>query len=356
VRADAVRFEVLPGVAVDILGDDATMRHFHAEYGVTRVPLPGDSTASMRVTVVLGGPRSAPIDERGIIVGSHKTVSWRAVVGPPDHGRIDATITLRGRPQWFGLSLIQGYIIEPLISVAAAAAGGVLLPAAAIVVGPGATVLLGRSRSGKSSVSARAAAAGLPVLGDDQVHVDRAGMVSRFPRRFRFYDDLSATAPDAYRRLPARARRALAIRRIIRIASLGFVAPSLPVPVSDLGAVVAPATGISRIVVLERVRRASRVELGTLTPGEAAETAMGILDDQRRHLGVLGETWRTFLGEIRHREADVLRDLLTRVTVERMLIPEALGPAAAVDAVWQQLLRAVDRRDAPESATEVDAH
>lgn len=353
-RASGERFEVCPGIAVDILGDDATLRHFRAEYGSARVPLQADSRASMRVSIMLGGPPSGPMDAPGVIVGSHKTVSWHAVVGPPDPTRIDVTITLRGRPHSFGLSLIQGYLVEPLISVAAAAAGGVLLPSAAIVQGHGATILLGRSRSGKSSVSARAAAAGLQVLGDDQVHLDPAGTVSRYPRRFRLYDDLSATAPDAYRRLPARARRALAIRRIIRIATLGYVAPSLPISPGDLGAAVANASRISRVVVLDRVPTAQRVELAALSAGEAVEHAMGVLDDQRRHLRALGERWPMFLDETRRREADVLRGLLTGVTVERIRIPDALGAAAAVDAVWQQLMGAADRRDAPEPATEGD--
>ena len=61
------------------------------------------------------------------------------------------------------LVVLQGYVIEPLLALLAPAANHVLLPAAAIAPNRSAILLIGRSRSGKSSLSARAATGGIAV-------------------------------------------------------------------------------------------------------------------------------------------------------------------------------------------------
>ena len=98
-------------------------------------------------------------------------------------------------------------MIEPLLGLFAHAAGHVLLPAAAFGSTSGAILLIGRSRSGKSSLAARAAADGVGVLGDDHVLVAGSGECRAFPRRIRVYSDLAETAPRAYKLLP-RSKRA----------------------------------------------------------------------------------------------------------------------------------------------------
>jgi hypothetical protein len=77
--------------------------------------------------------------------GGHKTVNWRIELGSPEEPSLNAAIELRGAPRSFGLSLVQGYFVEPLLSLAAAREGSVLLPCAAIATDEGLLLLLGRS-------------------------------------------------------------------------------------------------------------------------------------------------------------------------------------------------------------------
>jgi hypothetical protein len=331
------RFDVVPGVALEISGDEGVQRHFAAEYGAGSTPQPGEETAHLRIVFGRDLAHAAGHDDGSVLSGSHKTVAWRVAVSAPDAERLTATISLRGVPRWFGLSLVQGYVVEPLLSVAAAAAGAVLLPAAGIVVRSGAIVLVGRSRAGKSSVTARAAAAGHGVLGDDQVIVVPGGTIRRFPRRLRFYDDLATTAPDAYRRLPARVRRALLIRRLARIASRGFIRPSLAVPATALGAAEVNDAPLTRFVVLERTADSPRFEVESIGSEEAIAAAMAVLEDQRRHLRHLGGGWSEHLTELARRERAVLTSALSTIPAERIRLPKTGDAAASVGAIWDHL-------------------
>jgi hypothetical protein len=333
------RFDVLPDVSLEVNGDDAALRHYAAEYGAPSTSSAGDGTAAVRVRIGHDrGDAPVPVGP-SVLGGRHKTVAWYAVVSDPDAHPISATISLRGRPRWFALSLTQGYLVEPLLSVAASDAGGVLLPAAAIVTETGGVVLLGRSRSGKSSLSARAAAAGLAVLGDDQVLIGRAGWLTRFPRRLRVYDDLRATAPEAFRRLPAWARRALRVRVLARLATAGYVRPSLAIPASDLGAAMVAEAPMTRFLVLERTSAVTDIEVQQISAEAAMAAAESVLDDQRRHLRKLGDAWRERLRTLAGSENDVLASALGSVAPERILIPDQWPAAVSVDAVWDRIRR-----------------
>ena len=219
--------------------------------------------------------------------------------------------------------LVQGFYLEPALSVAAARRDFVLLPAAALEEDGSAIVVLGRSRSGKSSVMTLALAAGRRVLGDDQVLLGADGTCRAFPRRLRLYPDLRETAPAAFRALPAAARGALWARAAARALSRGWVAPSLAVPSTALGPG-APegALPVSRLLLVERVEGVEDVVRGPLDVEAAVGSALAVLDEQRARLAVAaGDAWARALVDTREREADVLRSALAGARLERLRMP-----------------------------------
>ena len=337
-RIRSRRFAVLPRVSIQIRGDEAALRHYEAEYGwAAMAPAVQDSDA---VVVTFDGRsrNGTPAPGGSTLTGSHKTVSWHADVSDPSARPLRASIEVRGVPRWFGLSLTQGYLVEPLLSVAAADVG-VLLPAAAFVTDGGATVLLGRSRSGKSSLTMRAAAAGMPILGDDQVLVGRSGRITRFPRRLRVYDDLRDTAPDAVARLPGWARRALWARRVARILTAGHVRPSLAIPANAVrGAVESAEAPLARFVVLERTANLSRIEVERVDVDAALATATAVIADQRRHLARLGPAWSRHLDEVAMAERSTLAGAIARADATRVRIPDGWTAEASVEALWHGLV------------------
>jgi len=254
--------------------------------------------------------------------GGHKTVSWRIELGSPEASSLNAAIDLRGAPRSFGLSLVQGYFVEPLLSLAAAREGSVLLPCAAIATDEGLLLLLGRSRSGKSSLAVRALAAGAVVLGDDQAFVDEKGWCTTFPRRMRFYSDLRLTAPRAYARLTPKVRGGLQLRRVARRVTRGFVAPPVRVRTSALGTVpsVEPVR-VGRIVLIERRRDITTIQRREIATGETVDFGLTLLDEQRAKLAGAGPAWTSYLKRVRADEAAILRQAFQRHEVERIEVP-----------------------------------
>ena len=307
------------------------LRHFRAEYGAP------DATSPVRVAISIGArlPDGAAVD----LHGGHKTVRWSVSLGQGDADPLRAILALRGSPRWFGVSLVQGFLVEPLISLAAAFRGQVLLPAAAIAEEGGALLLIGRSRSGKSSVSARALALGRQVLGDDQVLIDPGGDVSPFPRRMRVYDDLLKTSPMAARALPPRTRLGLRLRRAVRVATRGFVAPSLALPRSAFGGgPAATAAPLHRIVVVRRSASAQELSMEGLAHEDVLSEAIEILGEQRRALSRLQrDDWLTIMRSAAEREAAMLDSALRRAPAYRVTVPEAWGAPSAVDALARAL-------------------
>ena len=300
---ESATFAPVDGVRLEIRGSRRTLRHYRAEYGPTAVAggAPPDLVLSFQS---LTGPP--------MLQGGHKGLRWRIALSPPAAAPIEATVALGGEPRSFGLSLLQGYVIEPLLGVVAAERERVLLPGAAIEVGGRALLVLGRSRSGKSSVTALAAARGLPVLGDDHVVLGTDGGCSPFPRRLRLYPDIRLTAPAAYARLGGVDRARLHGLAAVRRATRGLVAPPLRVPVEALGAR-ASTLPLGRIVVVER-RAASEPERVTLGLRELVAAAGSILGEQRRSLDTLSD--RQWLERIeRARAAE--DSLLERAFAER---------------------------------------
>lgn len=269
--------------------------------------------------------------------GGYRTLRWRIALGPFENSPHRATIELRGEPRTFGLSLLQGYVVEPLLGLVAPAAGHVLLPSAAVQTERGALLLIGRSRSGKSSLVARAAAAGTAVLGDDHVLVGADGCRA-FPRRLRLYPDIAQTAPAAYAALPARKRRSLRALGYLRAASGGALAPPVRVPVETLGVVLREPLRLARVVVIER-RDVSRLSAEALSSDEVVASALATLREQRQALEHADDPrWREHLELVLTREESLLREAFTATSdLSRLVVPTRLPAHESVAAIAAEL-------------------
>jgi hypothetical protein len=306
-------------VRLRVGGPDAVERHFRQEYGEVADASGGDVAVEVRF-----GPLACATPGRAVIVGGHKTARWRVALSAPDVRPLAATIELRGRPLSFATSLVQGYFVEPLVSIASARVGEVLLPSAALAGTDGALLLIGRSRSGKSSLAARAIASGWTVIGDDQVFLDARGYCRSFPRRMRFYWDLPQVAPRAYARLPRRMRVELGWRRAMRVVTRGYVRPSLPVSPRAFGQrhPSRPAR-VERVLVLERSDAVDAVTVIGADLAEVVATAGRLLEQQRERVAAGGDDgWRRAIYAAQRAEADVLRRALLHTgPLDRVLIP-----------------------------------
>jgi hypothetical protein len=318
-----VDYQLGPSLRLRICGGRGPLRHFAAEYAGAEARSPGEADVEIRFTGDEGpGPAAR---------GGYKTVSWRVALADPADGRLHAAIALRGRPRSFALSLVQGFFVEPLLSIAAARTETVLLPSAGIEEHGGALVLLGRSRSGKSTLAARALADGRGLLGDDQVLVEPSGLCRPFPRRLRVYGDLRRTAPDTYRRLAAPVRAGLLGRTVVARLTGGYVAPPVRVRPAALGQLNLPGGApVTRIVLVER-SDGSTLEHSPLGIDEAVASALEILGEQRARLHAAGgAAWRGRLEETRRLEAAVLASAWSRTSLSRLRVPR---PWAAPDAI-----------------------
>jgi hypothetical protein len=333
-RAESRPFRFGPDVHLRVTGDQAAVAHFVREYGWSMAD--PDATVDVDVSVTL---RTRDRAARSAIRGGHKTVQWTVVLGSPDARSLHAAIALRGAPRSFGLSLVQGYFVEPLVALACAHKGVVALPCAGIEENGRALLLMGRSGSGKSSVSARALGAGRPLLGDDQVLVEKSGVCWPYPRRMRFYPDLRETAPAAYARLPTAMRAALAARRIARTASRGYVAPSLAVSPRALGQLSSPPPmSLGRIVVIERAGSSAVLAEDRRDAQWAVAQACALLADQRTRLRAGADAaWRAALDEASREEARHVATAFSRSDVHLLRIPETWTAPQAIHALAQRL-------------------
>ena len=331
-------------VRLRIRGSRRVLRHFDAEYGEAAA-IPGtclrdggqSPTADLQPDVevrIRPGLLARPGSGGALVVGGHKSARWRVALAPPDAVPLRATIALAGGPPSFALSLVQGYFVEALVAVALARTGRVALPSAAFASGNGGTVLLGRSGAGKTTLTARALAAGRTVLSDDQVIIDGAGGARRYPRRLRFYPDIQQTAPDAWSRLTPGTRAALLRRHTVRRLTRGFVAPSLAVPVSELGTTVAAqAVPVRQLVVVDR---SGTGEL-TVTPRDAAwvvEQAGLVLADQRARLSAqVSGPWAAVLDSALAAERRTVAAAFRNVPAVEVAVPRAWGAQRSIDAL-----------------------
>jgi len=273
-----------------------------------------------------------PVPPGGAAHGGHKTARWWVALAKPDVRPLRVEMAIAGGPPSFALSLVQGYYVEPLVAVALAEAGYVALPSAAILSDDGALVVMGHSGSGKSSVSVRALARGLRVLGDDQVVIGTDGGCWPYPRRLRLYPDIEETAPEAWRRLNPSTRRALRLRRRVRRVTRGFVAPSLPVSQAELAPPVERVRSPARRLVV--VIRDANVNLTTERQRDArwgAERAAEVIAAQRSRFALAaGDSWRHALAATVRQETAVLRAWLESISVTELRVPRAWSAPTAV--------------------------
>jgi hypothetical protein len=245
--ADLYRFG--PDLVLSVRGDRRARAHFRAEYA----PAALDTESSVpAVEATVGSHTRTRVGTREAeLRGTHKLAWWRASLpAAPDADAMRVAVDVRGP---LGLALVQSYILEPLVSLAAVRAGYVLLPSAAIARNGDALLLIGRSRSGKSSLAALALAAGRRVLGDDQVLIVPGQDCRPFPRRLRLYPDLARTAPAAFAALRPSARHALTGLGQVKSLTRGFVAPPLRINSSAFGSGVTPTClPIGEVVVIQR--------------------------------------------------------------------------------------------------------
>ena len=323
---------ILPGIQLEVTGDAAAIRHFHAEYGSDAGSPAESRPVARRLSVSFVDRLGADLPTDG-----HRSVRWQARFERIGPGDLRLEIALRGWPRWFGLSLVQGYLTEPALSLLVAEGGSVLLPAAGIVHDGRVDLLIGRSRSGKSSLSMRALAAGLSILGDDQVHIGRDGTCTRFPRRLRVYDDLAATAPGAIHKLPGSLRTQLALRSVVRRLTRGGIRPSLPVDIADIGGKVAAPAPLGRIVLLRPVGGAE-MRLHGATAKEAVSDSTSTLSEQRARLArVLPDRWHTELAATLEEEARTLSAAFASVPVAAVEVPYSSNPGDAVSRLAKAL-------------------
>jgi len=105
-------FAFLDRLRLEVRGDKRALSHFRTEYRAARADPGVDSELVVSFGRTPPGSRGFEADYRSL--------------------RLRATIDLRGAPRSFGLSLLQGYVVEPLLALPAPGAGHVLLPAAAV--------------------------------------------------------------------------------------------------------------------------------------------------------------------------------------------------------------------------------
>jgi hypothetical protein len=179
---EATDFVFAERVRLRVIGDGAVTRHARREYGPAEATDAGEPDLTVQFGPIPASARGGSTGATQVGRGGHKTVSWRFDGGEPEAAPIRARIETSGRPQGFARSLVQGYLVEPLLSIAASRQGIVLLPGAGIVLDDGLALLLGRSRAGKSTLAARAMTAGRDVLGDDQLFVGSDRSAWPFPR------------------------------------------------------------------------------------------------------------------------------------------------------------------------------
>jgi hypothetical protein len=320
-----LRVAFAPGVGVAVRGSAAAIRHLAAEYEPA-LSAPGNSDEPILELTFEDHPRATQVSFHG----GHKTVHWAVHIDEPEGTPVRASIATGGRPRSFVLSMVQGYFVEALVAIAAADTGVMLIPAAAVASGDGATVIVGRSGAGKSTLCANLLATGHRILGDDQVFLTSDGEVRGFPRRLRLYPDIERTAPRAYRRLAVRDRARLALWRAAQIGSRGFVRPPIRVPPASIGAYDPGPRGLLSLALLERSSDVRCLELTDIEPRVAIDLVMQVVDEQRQQVTATDdEGWLRRVEAARRLEIELLGRTLERVALMRCVIPREWAAADA---------------------------
>lgn len=312
-----------PGMTLAIGGAAVARAYFRREYGEAG-PWAGGGDRPRDLDACFS--RLAEGRPGAVIAGRHKLARWRVRVALAP----GAAVGLRAQVQGpFGLPLVQSTILEPLLGLAAARRALALVPGALVLDAAGRGVLLvGGSGAGKTSLAARAIAAGREVLADDRVFLDADAGASRFARRMRLYPDIRATAPAAWASLTGGARSRLHAVELLRGATAGRFAPPVAVTRREIGAA-APRAGarVERILLLRREER-TQAQLTAVGAAVAVDEIVARIRDDRAALENAGID-----DEIRRMELDdraVLESAAAAATVQRLDIPAAWPAARSV--------------------------
>jgi hypothetical protein len=314
-------YRFAPGLDMVVNGDPATCAHFDREYVTARVP---EGEASLEVSF---GRRFPPGGKRWV-AGGHKTMRWRIALSDPNDETLHLWVRLGGRPRGFARSLVQSYFIEPLVSVAAARHDMVLLPAATFGGADGVTVIMGRSRSGKTTLSMQALAAGDSLIADDQVLLSPKGLCRGFPRRLRIHADLLRHSPQLAGRLPQAIRVRMRLHGLLRRLSGGAVAPPVLLSPQVFGR--RPWAGsapVRRVVLLERPLGASPGRFEPASRDQAVAFARELLREQRERLTEAGGApWAEARDRVERQENSILAEAFDGAEFVRALAPSPLEP------------------------------
>jgi hypothetical protein len=333
---DLYRFDA--GVTLSIRGQRRARTYFRAEYGPAALSQDAEKPAVPAVDVLIGsrfGEGTGTTAGHRELLGAHKLARWRALVPvTPELGTMRLAVAVRGP---LGLALVQSSVIEPLISLAAVRAESVLLPGAAIAQGERTVLLIGRSRTGKTSLAARALGSGLRVLGDDQIIINADRECLPFPRRLRLYPDLSRTAPTAFAALQPSVRTKLAALGRVNALTRGFVAPPVSVSPSAFGANgnASVRVLIGEVVVVRRAR-VDALTLEDLDPGELAAEADDVLTGQRSELFKVPGVRDAYEALLDHERA-IIACALAASPARRVLVPDSWSSERAVSALAGEL-------------------
>jgi hypothetical protein len=356
------RFAFAPDLVLTVTADAATLAHFEAEYAAALDgrpaasaggpgpavghELPGVSAAlpgpavevAIRTGLFHAGLPAAQPGSSELAVGSaltdgQRTTRWAVRLGDPQERPLRASVSVSGI---LGRSFVQGFVVEPLLSMAAAREGRMLLPGAGLLLREGLVLVLGRSHSGKTTLAARALAAGRPTLGDDQVILGADGCLP-FPRRMRLYPDLARTAPDAFRRLPPSTRLAIRLRGLASLAGMRLpvlATAARPWPSVEDGRRPVP---IARVVLVERPAAPGapdRLERLDLPADRLVEDALRLADEQRHRLRVgADQSWSRELDRTLALERPILATSLGGVPAERIVLPAGWPAERAIAAL-----------------------
>jgi hypothetical protein len=325
------RFAFHPDLQLRITAESRrVLRHFEAEYE----PATTAESVGPPQAIVSFLKRFQGADRLLVTRGGYKTARWTVGLSHPESEPLSASIALSALPISFGVSLVQGYFVEPVLSVAAARSGFVLLPSAGVSDDGRAVLLMGRSHTGKSSLAARALVAGRRVLGDDQVLLDASGRCWPFPRRLRLYADLPHTVPQAYDRLGASARAVLRGRELLRRASRGWISPPVRVAPNELGPeAAAEPLDVAGIVLIERRAGARELNIDAVDGASAVGHALDLLERQRARLSSASSAWAKALESIREQERSMLERALEGKPVQAVWVPDDWDAARAIGAL-----------------------
>lgn len=317
-----------PGLAVAVSGAAIARGYFRREYGEAA------AARAARPQIELDACFARPAEGRpgAVVEGRHKLARWQAWVELGEDG-VALHAHVRGP---FGLPLVQSLILEPLMGVVAARHALALVPGALLLDGEGRGVLLvGGSGAGKTSLAARALAAGRDVLADDRVFLGADAGASRYVRRMRLYPDIRATAPTAWASLAGGGRAKLRAVELLGDASGGRFAPPVAVTRRELGAPPPPTgTAIHRILLLRREEREA-AQMTTVQPGVAVDEMAQRIADDRAALD--GPALRGALRALARDDCGVLEGATTAVTAQRLEIPVAWPAARSVQRLAEEL-------------------